>query len=146
MFRDSEFTGGNGGPASQEWAKRIGSRIRVWRKELGLTGTDLAAAMGVSADSVYGYENGTRMINANDLPRLAGMLQMPVGHLYGDIVAYYGQLVRAEGEGGPSEAAGRTDAQRETLEAMAGLTEEEQTAVLHLARMLRGMARPRPAA
>ena len=47
-----------------------GRRIRQRRQQLNISVADLAEGLGVSRESVYGYEAGSRAVNSYDLPRL----------------------------------------------------------------------------
>ena len=52
--------------------------MRSRRKELGLSQTDLASAIGVSFKQVHKYEYGTNRIGAGRLSAIAQALQVPV--------------------------------------------------------------------
>jgi transcriptional regulator with XRE-family HTH domain len=54
--------------------------MRVRRKELGLTQTDLARAIGVTFQQVQKYENGTSCVLAGRLFAIAQALQVPVSY------------------------------------------------------------------
>lgn len=60
---------------------RVGLRIRVARKGLGLTQTALADALGLSFQQVQKYERGANRVSASMLVRTARFLDVPVAHL-----------------------------------------------------------------
>lgn len=64
--------------------KEIGQRMRARREYLGLTQSDLAAAMGVGGATYSRYESGRLAISAPDLPRAAKALRVSAGYLYGE--------------------------------------------------------------
>lgn len=65
-----------------------GRRIRFRRQQLNISVADLAAGLGVSRESVYGYESGSRAINSYDLPRLGQLLRVPISFLFGEFILY----------------------------------------------------------
>lgn len=64
------------------YAQKIGDRIRLRRRELGWKQERLAAELGLRADSVSRYEAGITDVGASDLPRLAGILKVPVAYFF----------------------------------------------------------------
>jgi Zn-dependent peptidase ImmA (M78 family)/DNA-binding XRE family transcriptional regulator len=60
------------------------SRLTLARKRRGQTLVQLAAAVGLSARSLSGYENGRQEPNPGTLRRLAAALDVPAGFLTGD--------------------------------------------------------------
>jgi transcriptional regulator with XRE-family HTH domain len=62
----------------------IGARIRMRRRALGLSQTQLAAALGVSFQQVQKYESGVNRIAASTLVRTAAALEMTVATLVGE--------------------------------------------------------------
>ena len=70
----------------------IGSRIRVTRRERGLTQDDLATKVGVSRSAVAQLETGRTGQITGNLSRIAGALEINVEYLM------YGDDKRAPGE------------------------------------------------
>lgn len=64
---------------------QIGHRIQTRRKELGLTQSALAKAIGVTYQQVQKYERGLNAIAAGRLQQLAEALGVPAEYFY-DIV------------------------------------------------------------
>ncbi len=63
--------------------KDLGTRIRVYRKELGLTQLQLAKILGISQQHMGSFENGIRKIPASMLPTLAELFNISLLTLYG---------------------------------------------------------------
>lgn len=61
----------------------IGENMRLLRKSRGISQQDLAEKLGVSARSLIRYESGERMPDAEFAGRIAAVLGVPVGELYG---------------------------------------------------------------
>jgi transcriptional regulator with XRE-family HTH domain len=62
---------------------QIGKRIRIRRRQLGISQTDLANKLGVAFQQVQKYENGKNRVPASRLPHVAGALDVHVGYFYG---------------------------------------------------------------
>lgn len=62
----------------------IGARLRLRRKLLKLSQSDLAEALGVSFQQVQKYERGANRVSASMLLRCATTLQCTVGWLVGE--------------------------------------------------------------
>jgi transcriptional regulator with XRE-family HTH domain len=62
----------------------IGARIRLRRRMLGLTQTELASALGVTFQQVQKYEKGTNRVAGSRLPVLARRLECSVSYLLGE--------------------------------------------------------------
>jgi transcriptional regulator with XRE-family HTH domain len=62
----------------------VGRRIRVRRRQLGLSQKALADALGISYQQVQKYENGTSRIGAGRLQQLAEILNVPVAMFFDD--------------------------------------------------------------
>jgi transcriptional regulator with XRE-family HTH domain len=58
--------------------KVVGERLREARLTLGVTQSELAAALGVSAVTVARYELGERSLPIAQLPRIAQLLRCPI--------------------------------------------------------------------
>ena len=70
-------------PTAEAADVTIGQRIVGRRKELGLSQSDLAAALGVTFQQVQKYEHGTNRVSATTLQRIADKLQMPLSYFFG---------------------------------------------------------------
>jgi len=62
----------------------IGARIRLRRREVGLTQTDLANALGLTFQQIQKYERGINRVAASRLSLLAAALDCPVAYLLGE--------------------------------------------------------------
>jgi transcriptional regulator with XRE-family HTH domain len=62
----------------------VGARIRMRRKTLGVTQSDLAEALGLTFQQVQKYERGTNRVSASMLVRAARRLECSVGYLVGE--------------------------------------------------------------
>jgi transcriptional regulator with XRE-family HTH domain len=58
--------------------REIGIIIRNRRKELGLSQEQLSEKVGVSYQQIQRYENGSSMLNVENVQRVAKVLDMPV--------------------------------------------------------------------
>ena len=90
----------------------IGARLRTRRRQLGLTQTQLADALGVSFKQVQKYERGANRVSASMLCRIAQMLELRPADLLpadGEPVANPDQLVFGDAPNGAAvlEAWGR---------------------------------------
>jgi CheY-like chemotaxis protein/transcriptional regulator with XRE-family HTH domain len=63
--------------------RSLADRLRFARRIAGMTQRDLAAAIGVRGTQVGRYETGAAAISAATLLRMAVVLDVPVGWLYG---------------------------------------------------------------
>jgi transcriptional regulator with XRE-family HTH domain len=66
--------------------KELGTRIKVYRKELGLTQIQLAKVLNISQQHMGSFENGIRKIPASMLPTLAELFGISLETLYGQEV------------------------------------------------------------
>ncbi len=62
-----------------------GERVRLRRKLLGMTQTDLGDAIGLTFQQVQKYERGTNRIGAGRLCDLAQVLDVPVNFFFEDM-------------------------------------------------------------
>lgn len=62
----------------------VGRRIRVRRKALGISQSELAGALGVSFQQTQKYEKGANRVSASMLVRIAAKLETTVGALVGE--------------------------------------------------------------
>lgn len=58
--------------------REIGEAIRKRRKELGLSQEQLSERVGVSYQQIQRYENGSSMLNVENVQRIAKALSLPV--------------------------------------------------------------------
>ena len=61
---------------------RIGERLRMIRKENGLSLMDVGARLNLAYQQVQKYENGTNRISASMLYRLAALYKRPVDYFF----------------------------------------------------------------
>ena len=62
--------------------RHVASRLRLRRRETGITQDMLADAVGVSFQQVQKYEEGTNRISAGALYQLAITLEVPVQYFF----------------------------------------------------------------
>jgi transcriptional regulator with XRE-family HTH domain len=58
--------------------RHVGSRMRMRRKMLAMSQTQLGAALGLTFQQVQKYEKGTNRIGASRLQQISHVLQVPV--------------------------------------------------------------------
>jgi transcriptional regulator with XRE-family HTH domain len=63
-------------------SREIGVAIRNRRKELGLSQEALAEKVGISYQQVQRYENGSTMLNVENMQRIAQVLDIPVTRFF----------------------------------------------------------------
>ncbi|MCU7929127.1 MAG: helix-turn-helix transcriptional regulator [Candidatus Thiodiazotropha sp. (ex Dulcina madagascariensis)] len=63
--------------------KKLGKRVAVLRKELGITQSQLAETLEISQQLIAAYEAGTRKIPASTLPKLAKLFAVSLEELVG---------------------------------------------------------------
>jgi transcriptional regulator with XRE-family HTH domain len=61
----------------------MGRQLRAAREGHGWTQSQLAEKFGQSQSAISGYENGTRMMHAEELLTAAQLLGVSVGYLFG---------------------------------------------------------------
>ena len=61
----------------------VGQRIRIQRLQSGLTQTSLADQLGVTFQQLQKYEKGVNRVGAGRLTRIAKVLGVPIGTLFG---------------------------------------------------------------
>jgi transcriptional regulator with XRE-family HTH domain len=60
----------------------IGARVRLRRKELGLSQQKLAATLGITFQQIQKYEKGTNRIGAGRLMEIAASLGVPITYFF----------------------------------------------------------------
>jgi transcriptional regulator with XRE-family HTH domain len=80
---------------------QIGERIRIRRRQLNMTQTELAKKLGLAFQQVQKYENGGNRVPASRLPYVAAALDVNLGYFYGhdDAAAGLGAKVIASSIG-----------------------------------------------
>jgi DNA-binding XRE family transcriptional regulator len=76
-------------PQRRAYAKAFGARITVRRRELGLTQTEMAAALDIAQQTYAHYEVGRYHMPIALLPALSKVLQMDVDSLLGIDSTWY---------------------------------------------------------
>jgi transcriptional regulator with XRE-family HTH domain len=62
----------------------VGARIRLRRKALGITQSELAQALGLTFQQVQKYERGVNRVSASVLVKIAQRLDAPVSYFLGE--------------------------------------------------------------
>lgn len=62
--------------------RHVGLRIRMRRKEMGVSQERLAEALGITFQQVQKYERGANRVSASKLWEIAGALKTPVAYFY----------------------------------------------------------------
>jgi transcriptional regulator with XRE-family HTH domain len=62
--------------------RHVGLRIRMRRKEIGVSQERLAEALGITFQQVQKYERGANRVSASKLWEIAASLRTPVGYFY----------------------------------------------------------------
>jgi transcriptional regulator with XRE-family HTH domain len=73
------------GPNRERLWAHLGRRIRLRREQLGMTGWTAANGMGVELQTYRGYEQGERLIPADQLAALAQLFGVPVFYFFDDL-------------------------------------------------------------
>lgn len=60
----------------------VGARLRIRRKVLGFSQTQLAEALGITFQQIQKYERGANRISASKLYEAARLLQSPVSYFF----------------------------------------------------------------
>ena len=78
---DAEYAAGRGeGPHPVD--RHVGLRIRMRRKEIGVSQERLAEALGITFQQVQKYERGANRVSASKLWEIAGALRTPIAYFY----------------------------------------------------------------
>jgi transcriptional regulator with XRE-family HTH domain len=64
--------------------RHVGKRVRMRRKMLSMSQTNLGTALGLTFQQVQKYEKGTNRIGAGRLQQMAHVLQVPVSFFFED--------------------------------------------------------------
>lgn len=109
----------------------VGRRIRLRRKALGISQSELAGALGVSFQQTQKYEKGANRVSASMLVRIAAKLETTVAALVGED----GEHKRA-----PDDLATfmHSPAGLRLAEAAKGLPSQAQAALVNVARAMCG--------
>ena len=109
----------------------VGRRIRLRRKALGISQSELAGALGVSFQQTQKYEKGANRVSASMLVRIAAKLETTVAALVGED----GHHERA-----PDDLATfmHSPAGLRLAEAAKGLPSQAQAALVNVARAMCG--------
>ena len=83
MARGSDRAG-DGGKSTDEARSLFGSRVRLLRKQAGLSQEGLAEAAGLHRTYVSSIERGQRNVGLDNIVRLARALQVEPRSLFGD--------------------------------------------------------------
>ncbi len=111
----------------------VGDRIKTRRLELGMTQTELANHVSVRFQQVQKYENGQNRVAASRLWQIAEALNVPVSYFFTDLTP----------EQIPNEETAREQRRRrELVDLFAGLSKQQQSAVMSF---LRSVAQEQPA-
>jgi transcriptional regulator with XRE-family HTH domain len=71
-----------GGEGPHPVDRHVGLRIRMRRKELGVSQERLADALGITFQQVQKYERGANRVSASKLWEIAAALRTPVAYFY----------------------------------------------------------------
>lgn len=112
----------------------VGARIRLRRKQLGISQSKLADAIGVTFQQVQKYERGANRVSASTLAKMAGPLDCKISDLFGE-------TPDGNEAGGDRElfAVLKTPGATDMLQAYAGVRNSDaRTALINLARSIGG--------
>ena len=102
--------------------RHVGLRIRMRRKEMGVSQERLAEALGITFQQVQKYERGANRVSASKLWEIASALKTPVAY-------FYDGLGERDAAGGAGEDAQAFMLTSEGLELMAAFPRIGQPAV-----------------
>ena len=74
--------------------KQIGSVIRMQRVKLGITQSELAAALGLTFQQIQKYEKGTNAVASSRIPDLCRKLEITPNDLFGVSDSMEGEVLR----------------------------------------------------
>lgn len=70
----------------------VGERIRLRRKECGLSQAELGQPLGVTLQQIQKYETGQNRVSASRLAIIAGVLRVPVSYFFDDTIRIPNEL------------------------------------------------------
>jgi transcriptional regulator with XRE-family HTH domain len=114
--------------------RHVGARLRALRRQLRLSQTQLAEALGVTFQQVQKYENGTNRVSASMMVRAARRLDVTPGYFFEGVDAL-------PADGGPASPFLAMAGERTGLslaEIWPDLTSEAKQALLQLAQAFKG--------
>lgn len=79
--------------------KRIGARLRFWRRTVNSNAKELARKLNITYQQLQKYEKGINRISASRLHRIARELQIPIGYFYQDLEPIAFEQLNGFGEG-----------------------------------------------
>jgi transcriptional regulator with XRE-family HTH domain len=82
--------------------KHVGSRVRMRRRVLDMSQTDLGNALGLTFQQVQKYEKGSNRIGASRLRHISQILQVPVPFFFEGAPASIGWPAAEESADAPS--------------------------------------------
>jgi transcriptional regulator with XRE-family HTH domain len=106
--------------------KRVGMRVRLRRKQLGMSAEDLGQKLGIAQQQVQKYETGLNRISAARLFELASILDVPLAWFY----ATAGEAL--DEDGGP----------RANLASTTDMARAEADEVAEVVRLFMGLSDP----
>jgi transcriptional regulator with XRE-family HTH domain len=68
--------------------KHVGKRVRMRRRMLDMSQTDLAGALGITFQQVQKYEKAANRISASRLQHIASILQVPIPFFFEGLPRY----------------------------------------------------------
>ena len=71
-------------PELNEIDKHAGNRLRIARKDAGLSQTQLATECGITFQQMQKYESGGNRISVSRLYQIAGILEKPIWYFFPD--------------------------------------------------------------
>jgi transcriptional regulator with XRE-family HTH domain len=114
--------------------RHVGARLRALRRQLRLSQTQLAEALGVTFQQVQKYENGTNRVSASMMVRAARRLDVTPGYFFEGVDA----LPTDSGPASPFLAMAGERTGLSLAEIWPELTSEAKQVLLQLAEALRG--------
>lgn len=110
----------------------MGMRVRLRRKEIGMSQTDLADAVGITFQQIQKYEHGTNRLSFSRLIEICGALKCNLADLMADL-----DVTRARGALARQAARLAEPGANDLLSAYASITSiKQRRAILDLARQL----------
>src|SRR5215467_15094246 len=110
----------------------LGARVRLRRKELGMSQDQLAKAVGITFQQVQKYEHGTNRISFSRLVEICDALECSVGDLIGNL-----DKTKSSGSFSRQVAYLTEPGASDLLEAYASIdSPKRRRAILNLARQL----------